>query len=124
MKKVIFMVTVLLVSLIVLSAVGFESIEDLKSNPFRDGVYGKLCVITNLDYDRDVVDVTDWNGDVWSFDGIEDWALWDYVDVVFHDNGTPGTIYDDVIMSTTYERVDLVQAQVLEAIRNQLPQYH
>ena len=124
MKRFIVMMISLLVLLSVVCSVGFGSVEDFESESISDHIYAKLGVIVDFDYTEDLVLVSDWNGDIWTFTGIEDWAIWDYVDLVFHDNGTPGTIYDDVILSATYERVDLVQAQVLESIRNRLPQYH
>lgn len=123
MKKVITVIAVLHVFLSVIFDVGFAPAEDLNSDSIPEHIYAKLGVIVDFDYTEDLVFVSDWNGDIWSFHGIEDWAIWDYVDLVFHDNGTPMTIYDDVILSVHYERVDLVQAQVLNSIRNATPQY-
>ena len=120
MKRVASVMAILLVVLIV--SVGFA--EDLDSDFYSNGIYAKLGVIVDFDYNEDLVFVSDWNGDIWSFYGIEDWSVWDYVSMVFHDNGTPFEIHDDVILSVHYERVDLVQAQVLESIRNANPRYN
>ena len=98
--------------------------EDLELDLNPEHIYPKLGVIVDFDYNEDLVFVSDWNGDIWSFYGIEDWAIWDYVSMVFHDNGTPFEIHDDVILSVHYERVDLVQAQVLESIRDANPRYN
>ena len=120
MKKVITLIAVIHVLLCGIFEVNVALSEDLN----YEHVYPKLGVIVEFDYAEDLVFVADWNGDIWSFEGTEDWTLWDYVNMIFHDNGTPDDIYDDVILMTYYERVDLIQAQVLESIRNAHPQWY
>lgn len=121
MKKVITVIAVIHVFLSALFDVGFAPAEDLNLDFNPECVYAKLGVIVDFDFTEDLVFVSDWNGDIWSFHGIEDWAIWEYVSMVFHDNGTPMNIYDDMILSVHYERVDLVQVQVLNSIRNAYP---
>lgn len=106
MKKVITMIAVLHVFLCNLFEVSIAVSEDLDS--ISNHVYGMLAVVTDLDSAEDLVSVTNWNGDVWQFYEIEDWCIGDYVDLVMHDNFTEDSIYDDIILSATYERVDLV----------------
>lgn len=120
MKRMVAVMAILLVILI--ASEGFA--EDLKLDFDLESIYAKLGVIVGFNYAKDLVFVADWNGNILSFYGIEDWAVWDYVSMVFYENGTPMSIYDDVILSVHYERVDLVQAQVLDSIRNAYPQYH
>lgn len=35
--------------------------------------YAMTTVVVSLDYDTDTVEVEDFNGNVWAFDGCEDW---------------------------------------------------
>jgi len=71
------------------------------------GVHGKAetyaltTVVVSLDYDTDTVEVEDFNGNVWAFDGCEDWQLMDVCALSMDDNNT-ANIYDDVILSTRY----------------------
>ena len=63
--------------------------------------YAMTTVVVSLDYDTDTVEVEDFNGNVWAFDGCEDWQLMDVCALSMDDNGT-ATIYDDVILSARY----------------------
>ena len=120
MKRVIALVFALLLLLLMSAMYSsvFGFIKDLKSNSILNHSYAKLGVITGFDYEKDLVLISDWNGKVWPFKGVEDWELHDYVDMVFYDNDTPDTIYDDVVISAVYERVDLVCAQISDSIEN------
>lgn len=63
--------------------------------------YALTTVVVSLDYDADVVECMDFNGNVWAFDGCEDWQLMDVCALSMDDNDT-ATIYDDVIVSMRY----------------------
>ena len=63
--------------------------------------YAMTTVVVSLDYDADVVECMDFNGNVWAFDGCEDWQLMDVCALLMDDNDTE-TIYDDVILSARY----------------------
>lgn len=63
--------------------------------------YALTTVVVSLDYDTDTVEVEDFNGNVWAFDGCEDWQLMDVCALSMDDNNT-ATIYDDVILSARY----------------------
>ncbi len=63
--------------------------------------YAMTTVVVSLDYDTDTVEVEDFNGNVWAFDGCEDWQLMDVCALSMDDNNT-ATIYDDVILSARY----------------------
>ena len=108
MKKVIIWVAVLQVFLCSMFEAGVAVSEDLNLDLISNHVYGKLAVITDLDFNKDLVSVKDWNGQVWQFYGTEDWNIGDFVDLVFYDNSTENSIYDDIIIAAHYERVDLV----------------
>lgn len=83
-------------------------------------IYGMLGVVVDLDSNKDLVSVSNWNGDIWQFYGVEDWNVGDFVDLVMWDNKTEDTIYDDVILRATYERVDLVVSQSNEDLKRKL----
>ena len=53
----------------------------------------------------DTVTVEDSNGNIWSFDGAEDWQVGDGCALIMHDNST-SEIIDDTIISTRYQQND------------------
>ena len=63
--------------------------------------YAMTTVVVSLNYDTDTVEVEDFNGNVWAFNGCEDWQLFDVCTLEMDDNNT-ANIYDDVILSTRY----------------------
>jgi hypothetical protein len=64
--------------------------------------YPRLFIVTNIDYDSDIVTFTDLNGEEWEWEGVEDWMVDDFAAAIMDDNGTP-TIYDDSIIKIYYE---------------------
>ena len=65
------------------------------------GLYPKTCVVTDVNYVTDTVQIEDFNGEIWEFHGCEDWVEDDICSVIMYDNGTE-IIYDDVILSVRY----------------------
>lgn len=63
--------------------------------------YAQTTVVTSVDYDADIVECVDFNGNVWAFKGCEDWQVMDVCAMMMDDNNT-ATIYDDVIVSARY----------------------
>lgn len=70
-------------------------------SPAHAETYAMTTVVVSLDYDTDVVEVEDFNGNVWVFNGCEDWLLFDVCSLVMDDNDT-ATMYDDGIVSMCY----------------------
>ena len=64
--------------------------------------YPRLFIVTDLDYDNDIVIFTDINGEEWEWSGIEDWMIDDFAAAIMEDNGT-SVIYDDTIIKVYYE---------------------
>ena len=64
-------------------------------------LYPLTAVVMEFDYDNDLVTCIDGADNFWSFHGIEDWHMGDFVSMIMSDNGTP-TIYDDIILQTEY----------------------
>lgn len=65
-------------------------------------LYPTCGVVSELNETNDLVIFTDFNGNEWSFKGIEDWAEGDIVSAIMSDNCTPESIYDDIIVQTRY----------------------
>jgi len=65
------------------------------------GLYSKAMIVTELDTANDIVVCEDYNGNLWEFQGVEDWAEGDIVAAIMYDNGTV-SIYDDEIVMTRY----------------------
>lgn len=61
------------------------------------GMYPRTTIVTELDYEHDMVIMVDGAGELWSMKGINDWELGDIVSLLMYNNGTPKTIYDDTI---------------------------
>ena len=64
-------------------------------------LYPATFVVTEIDYAEDVVVVEDYNGNIWSFDGTEDWMVGDIVSAVMYGKGTP-EIWDDEFVTCRY----------------------
>ena len=65
-------------------------------------VYSLSTVVTDLDRERDIVTVEEFDGsNVWTFYGVEDWEINDICSLTMFNNNTP-KIYDDIIIGTTY----------------------
>lgn len=60
--------------------------------------YSLTTVVVSLDYDADVVECIDFNGNIWAFDGCEDWSLFDICSMIMDDMDTD-IIYDDCIVN-------------------------
>lgn len=83
-----------LISALLISGVSASNVDNV-------GVYADTMVVTEVDYEGDVVTIADFNGFEWQFEGCEDWIEGDVCSVLMCDNGTE-VIFDDVILSTTY----------------------
>lgn len=67
---------------------------------YADNILYPTCgIITEIK--DNIVTFTDFNGNMWSFYGAEDWEINDICAVIMDNNGTE-TIYDDIITSIRY----------------------
>jgi hypothetical protein len=64
--------------------------------------YPMTTVVVELDGRTDSVVCVDFNGNEWSFEGIEDWCVGDYATMMMCDNGT-SEIHDDIICDVQYD---------------------
>jgi len=100
MKKTITITAIVLTAIICATAilVGFAApIGNDKANHF----YSATAIVDSLDTNNDVVTCVDYNGNIWTFYGVEDWQEGDIVSLLMNDMGT-ATIYDDEIVKTYY----------------------
>ena len=63
--------------------------------------YPTTAVIYDLDRENDLVTVEDANGNLWQFEGCEDWDINDICSILMDDCGTT-SIYDDKIVMVRY----------------------
>ena len=71
------------------------------SKPADENLYALTTQVVQVDYENDVVVCQDFNGDLWEFEGCEDWLYGDIASMVMNDKGTPEK-YDDEIVSVRY----------------------
>lgn len=67
-----------------------------------EGIYSTTTMVTNVDYDADVVTIQTFSGIEYQFEGCEDWYEGDICTVTIWNNNTPNTVYDDEILQTRY----------------------
>lgn len=65
------------------------------------GLYSQTFMVINIDYETDIVEMIDGNGNLWKFEGTEDYCENDYISCIIYKNNTE-EIYDDIILSTRY----------------------
>lgn len=71
------------------------------TEPADENLYALTTQVVQVDYENDVVVCQDFNGDLWTFEGCEDWLYGDIASMVMNDKGTP-IKYDDEIVSVRY----------------------
>lgn len=67
-----------------------------------EGIYSTTTMVTDVDYDADVVTIQTFSGIEYQFEGCEDWYEGDICTVTIWNNNTPNTVYDDEILQTRY----------------------
>lgn len=64
-------------------------------------IYPMTAIVTEVNHTTDIVTIEDFNGNLWQFDGAEDWQVNDICSCLMGDNGT-SNIYDDEILKVRY----------------------
>ena len=64
-------------------------------------IYPAVGVVTDLDYENDLVIFEDYNQNLWIIEGIEDWDIGDIGALLMDDMETE-SIYDDMILLARY----------------------
>lgn len=68
-----------------------------KSTAPKHEQYPKAGIVTAIDRDADTVTFTDGAGLDWSFYGVEDYMVGDYVAAIMDDNGTENVLDDEIV---------------------------
>lgn len=87
-------------ALLALGAMCAGSAEAIPAS--SEKTYALMCEVVELDKTNDTVTVEDYNGNLWSFVGVEDWAIDDTCAMVMNDKGTE-SIYDDEVINVRFE---------------------
>ena len=83
--------------------------------------YPSTLIITEINEATDTVTAVTASGIEYQFSGIgEDWCTGDLAATIMSDNGTPESIYDDVVLESRYVGfTELYDLQELEAVEHQ-----
>lgn len=101
MKNLTKMQTIfLIISLAIVAAFTDLSLAKLYNANQISHLYPLTTTVTEIN--NDIVTVEDSNGNLWSFNGVEDWQVGDGCALIMHDNST-SEIMDDTIISTQYQ---------------------
>ena len=98
MKK---MISVLVILVIMVCGMCIDASASEGRNFNENHIYSLTTVVEYVDYNHDKVYCKDFNGEVWCFNGCEDWIEGDIASMVMFDNGSK-IIYDDEIISIRY----------------------
>ena len=99
-KIVIVLTLVLMVALVGLVACTKQKPVETEKIEFRH--YPACGEVVEINRENGKVVVEDFNGNLWAFEGGEDWMEGDICAMIMSDEGTPEIIYDDVIIQARY----------------------
>lgn len=71
-------------------------------NTHIDNYYGMTAVVVDISRPLDRVTIEDCNGNLWQFNGVEDYDIGDICSCVMSNSGTEDIIMDDTIVSVQY----------------------
>ena len=61
-----------------------------------------LCgIVIEVNYEYNYIAIEDFTGNVWEWEGVEDWQEGDIAAMIMDDNGTE-SIFDDIILDIQY----------------------
>lgn len=101
MKK--FTTFFIIISLAIVATMADKTICQIYNANQQKHLYPLTTTVTQIN--NNTVTVEDSNGNLWSFDGAEDWEVGDGCALIMHDNST-SEIVDDVIISAKYQQND------------------
>ena len=76
-------------------------------------LYPETARIFDLNYEEDLVTVETFNGQLFIFEGCEDYTIGDCVSLIMEDNGTE-SVYDDAVVKAEYSAWTLINWQLGE----------
>ena len=101
MESFAFVIAILLVTVIALSVWFICMGEPKDAIERKPDYYALATVVTAIDRDTDVVTCEDGRGNLWEFQGVEDWQVGDTANLLMDSMDTE-CIYDDEICGATY----------------------
>ena len=101
MKNVKIVITVSLVLMVIFTCfvACFDANAETEALEIRH--YPSCGMVVEINRENGEVIVKDFNGNLWAFEGNEDWLEGDICAMIMSDEGTP-SIYDDVIIQARY----------------------
>ena len=93
----------IIIALAIVAAMSDKTICQIYNANQQKHLYPLTTTVTEIK--NDTVTVEDSNGNIWSFDGAEDWEVGDGCALIMDDNST-SEIVDDVIISAKYQQND------------------
>lgn len=93
----------IIISLAIVATMADKTICQIYNANQQKHLYPLTTTITKIK--NDTVTVEDSNGNLWSFNGAEDWEVGDGCALIMDDNST-SEIVDDVIISAKYQQND------------------
>lgn len=93
----------IIISLAIVATMADKTICQLYNANQQKHLYPLSTTVTEIN--NDTVTVEDSNGNLWSFDGAEDWEVGDGCALIMDDNST-SEIIDDKIISAKYQQND------------------
>ena len=93
MKKSVIILSIIVILSILICGLIFDRLHQQ---------HARCGIVTQLDYEADIITVEEQSGLTWQFFGCEDWAEGDICALLMDDNGTPNNIFDDIIVDTGY----------------------
>lgn len=88
--------------IIAIILVGIAMSNKIVVNAPANNSYKLNTIVVATNKQNDVVIVEDKGGNLWEFDGVEDWLVGDICELTMFDNGTEN-IVDDEISATIYK---------------------
>jgi len=86
---------------ILLVSMGISIVKIYKEQNPAPKEYATCATVIEVDKENNIVTVEDFNGNLWEFEGCEDWLEGDIAAMIMNNNGTQ-YIYDDIIESVRY----------------------
>lgn len=65
-------------------------------------IHPATAIVTQVDYETDIVTVQNATGFTYEFEGVEDLVVGDVMSLLMYNNGTGDTIADDIVISARY----------------------
>ena len=100
LKNITLAIIAILLIALALTPVVYVAVYTHNTNR-ETNLYPTTTVVYELDQENDLVTVEDANGNLWQFEGCEDWDVNDICSILMDDCGTT-SIYDDEIVMVRY----------------------